>query len=171
MNTDLSMDEFEGEFADPTLAPLLTELRGLATAPAPAIGADLEAVLAGAAPIGAARARRRATTALVVGLVSTGVLAGGISAAAADALPTPVQRVVARVVNSITPFEIPHPDRSGPLPQAPVDDTIQQMIPYLEKGDIIIDGGNSLFTDTERRCAEQRAVMVFEDNGPEPPGG
>jgi len=32
-----------------------------------------------------------------------------------------------------------------------VDDFIEQLIPYLEKGDIIIDGGNSLFQDTNRR--------------------
>jgi len=29
-----------------------------------------------------------------------------------------------------------------------VDDTIEQLLPHLEAGDIIIDGGNSLFTDT-----------------------
>jgi len=33
----------------------------------------------------------------------------------------------------------------------PVDDFIEQLIPHLEKGDIIIDGGNSLFEDTNRR--------------------
>ena len=33
----------------------------------------------------------------------------------------------------------------------PVDDFIEQLIPYLEPGDIIIDGGNSLFEDTNRR--------------------
>jgi 6-phosphogluconate dehydrogenase len=32
-----------------------------------------------------------------------------------------------------------------------VDDTIEQLLPHLDKGDIIIDGGNSLFTDTARR--------------------
>lgn len=34
-----------------------------------------------------------------------------------------------------------------------VDDTIEQLIPYLEKGDIIIDGGNTHFPDTNRRTA------------------
>lgn len=34
----------------------------------------------------------------------------------------------------------------------PVDDFINLCIPYLQPGDIIIDGGNSLFTDTNRRC-------------------
>ena len=33
----------------------------------------------------------------------------------------------------------------------PVDDFIEQLIPVLEPGDIIIDGGNSLFEDTNRR--------------------
>ncbi len=33
----------------------------------------------------------------------------------------------------------------------PVDDFIDQVIPYLEPGDIIIDGGNSHFPDTNRR--------------------
>jgi 6-phosphogluconate dehydrogenase len=32
-----------------------------------------------------------------------------------------------------------------------VDEFIEQLLPYLEKGDIIIDGGNSLFTDSIRR--------------------
>ncbi|HXE10076.1 MAG TPA: decarboxylating NADP(+)-dependent phosphogluconate dehydrogenase [Verrucomicrobiae bacterium] len=36
----------------------------------------------------------------------------------------------------------------------PVDATIAQILPHLEAGDIIIDGGNSLFTDTERRLKE-----------------
>ncbi|MGL4854913.1 MAG: decarboxylating NADP(+)-dependent phosphogluconate dehydrogenase, partial [Lentisphaeria bacterium] len=36
----------------------------------------------------------------------------------------------------------------------PVDDTIQALIPFLEHGDIIIDGGNSNFTDSERRTCE-----------------
>ena len=33
----------------------------------------------------------------------------------------------------------------------PVDDFIEMIIPYLEKGDILIDGGNSHFPDTIRR--------------------
>ena len=37
---------------------------------------------------------------------------------------------------------------------APVDATIEGLLPYLEKGDIIIDGGNSNYQDTIRRTAE-----------------
>lgn len=35
----------------------------------------------------------------------------------------------------------------------PVDDFIELLLPYLEPGDIIIDGGNSEYTDTMRRTA------------------
>ncbi|MCY7285500.1 MAG: NAD(P)-binding domain-containing protein, partial [Cyanobacteria bacterium CAN_BIN43] len=37
---------------------------------------------------------------------------------------------------------------------APVDATIDQLKPFLEEGDMIIDGGNSLYTDTDRRVAD-----------------
>jgi 6-phosphogluconate dehydrogenase len=37
---------------------------------------------------------------------------------------------------------------------SPVDSVISQLAPLLEKGDVIIDGGNSLFTDTQRRCKD-----------------
>jgi 6-phosphogluconate dehydrogenase len=33
----------------------------------------------------------------------------------------------------------------------PVDDFIESLLPHLEKGDIIIDGGNSHFPDSNRR--------------------
>jgi len=37
---------------------------------------------------------------------------------------------------------------------APVDAVIQQLKPLLDEGDMIIDGGNSLYEDTERRTIE-----------------
>ncbi len=37
---------------------------------------------------------------------------------------------------------------------APVDDTIAQLKPHLAPGDLIIDGGNSFFGNTERRAKE-----------------
>jgi len=37
--------------------------------------------------------------------------------------------------------------KAGPV----VDKFIDQLVPYLDQGDIIIDGGNSLYTDTNRR--------------------
>ena len=39
---------------------------------------------------------------------------------------------------------------------APVDAVIKQMVPLLEEGDILIDGGNSYFRDTDRRIEELR---------------
>ena len=39
----------------------------------------------------------------------------------------------------------------------PVDDLIDRIIPYLEMGDILIDGGNSLYQDTIRRTEHLRA--------------
>jgi 6-phosphogluconate dehydrogenase len=47
-----------------------------------------------------------------------------------------------------------------------VDQTIAQIEAHLEKGDILIDGGNSLFTDTERRCADlERKGLLFVGAG------
>lgn len=43
----------------------------------------------------------------------------------------------------------------------PVDETIAHVLPHLEPGDIIIDGGNSLFTDTIRRVQELEAKGMF----------
>ncbi|SDJ10683.1 NADP-dependent phosphogluconate dehydrogenase [Chryseobacterium jejuense] len=37
---------------------------------------------------------------------------------------------------------------------APVDGAIQTLLPFLDQGDIIIDGGNTYFTDTDRRYKE-----------------
>jgi 6-phosphogluconate dehydrogenase len=43
--------------------------------------------------------------------------------------------------------------KAGP----PVDDFIDQLVPHLDPGDLIIDGGNSLFTDTIRRTKSVEA--------------
>jgi 6-phosphogluconate dehydrogenase len=44
---------------------------------------------------------------------------------------------------------------------APVDNFIEQLLPYLEEGDIIIDGGNTHFPDTERRCKALEAKGIL----------
>ncbi|XP_022646258.1 6-phosphogluconate dehydrogenase, decarboxylating-like isoform X2 [Varroa jacobsoni] len=47
-----------------------------------------------------------------------------------------------------------------------VDDFIQKLIPLLERGDIIIDGGNSQYNDTERRVKEcQKKGILFVGSG------
>jgi 6-phosphogluconate dehydrogenase len=49
---------------------------------------------------------------------------------------------------------------------APVDAVIDELKPLLEPGDIIIDGGNSLYTDTERRTiALEAAGLQFVGMG------
>ncbi|OME87943.1 phosphogluconate dehydrogenase (NADP(+)-dependent, decarboxylating) [Paenibacillus sp. FSL A5-0031] len=40
----------------------------------------------------------------------------------------------------------------------PTDDTINQLVPYLDQGDILIDGGNAYFPDTQRRNKELQAL-------------
>jgi 6-phosphogluconate dehydrogenase len=42
-----------------------------------------------------------------------------------------------------------------------VDQTIEHVLPYLEAGDIVIDGGNSLFTDSNRRAADLAAKGIL----------
>ena len=44
--------------------------------------------------------------------------------------------------------------KAGPA----VDDLIKTLIPLLAKGDVIIDGGNTLYSDTERRTKEVEAA-------------
>lgn len=52
--------------------------------------------------------------------------------------------------------------KAGPA----VDSLIQQLTPLLEPGDVIIDGGNTYFLDTERRTAEVEAQrMLFIGTG------
>ena len=46
---------------------------------------------------------------------------------------------------------------------SPVDETIEKLLPYLDAGDILIDGGNSHFPDTERRvkALESRGLLYI----------
>lgn len=42
-----------------------------------------------------------------------------------------------------------------------VDDLIEECLPFLEKGDVVIDGGNSHYPDTERRVNELKAKGIL----------
>src|SRR5690606_26850390 len=42
----------------------------------------------------------------------------------------------------------------------PVDAVLSELRPLLDEGDIVIDGGNSLYQDTERRAAETQGTGV-----------
>jgi 6-phosphogluconate dehydrogenase len=44
---------------------------------------------------------------------------------------------------------------------APVDELIEECLPFLEAGDVVIDGGNSLFTDTARRCEYLQKKNIY----------
>jgi 6-phosphogluconate dehydrogenase len=58
---------------------------------------------------------------------------------------------VEEFVNSIEkPRKIILMVKAGPA----VDEVISEIVPYLSKGDILIDGGNTFFKDTERRAKE-----------------
>lgn len=48
----------------------------------------------------------------------------------------------------------------------PVDEIIEECLPFLEKGDILIDGGNSHYPDTERRVIQlQEKGILFLGTG------
>lgn len=58
---------------------------------------------------------------------------------------------IEQLVNSVSrPRKVMMMVKAG----APVDELIAQLIPHLSPGDVIIDGGNSDFHDTERRVKE-----------------
>jgi len=65
-----------------------------------------------------------------------------------------------RIVGTYTPKELcdalERPRRILLMVKAgsPVDDVIAEFKPFLEKGDLLIDGGNSYFLDTERRTRD-----------------
>lgn len=46
---------------------------------------------------------------------------------------------------------------------SPIDSVIEQLIELMEPGDIIIDGGNTHYTDTERRtkCVEEKGLLYI----------
>lgn len=47
--------------------------------------------------------------------------------------------------------------KAGP----PVDAMLSQLKPYLEEGDVVVDGGNSFFQDTIRRDAEFQGTGIY----------
>ncbi len=48
----------------------------------------------------------------------------------------------------------------------PVDMVIEQILPFMQKGDLIIDGGNSHFPDTIRRCRQiQEKALLYIGTG------
>ncbi len=52
------------------------------------------------------------------------------------------------------------------IPENGVDQLIEDLIPFISEGDVLIDGGNSYFRDTERRSEElQRKNILYIGTG------
>jgi 6-phosphogluconate dehydrogenase len=111
---------------------------------------------------------------MAIGMVGLGVMGRnlvlnieekGFSASAYDAWPEPVDKFIAQTAGkkiegfkSIQEFaqSLRRPRRIIMLVKAGevVDKTIAGLLPYLEPGDLLVDGGNEYFMNTERRTKE-----------------
>lgn len=77
--------------------------------------------------------------------------------------PITATRTIEELVQSIRP---PRPIILMVQAGGPVDQVIAELTPYLDPGDIVVDGGNSFFQDTRRRAAEvERAGFRFIGTG------
>ncbi|MBD0294768.1 MAG: NADP-dependent phosphogluconate dehydrogenase [Flavisolibacter sp.] len=79
-----------------------------------------------------------------------------IAALESDATPGAVVKGVSSLAEFVKLLEVPRKIMLLVPAGKPVDDVIESLIPLLEKGDIIIDGGNSYYKDTVRRDAYLR---------------
>ncbi len=79
-----------------------------------------------------------------------------IAALEADASPGVVVKGVTSLTEFVKMLEVPRRVMLLVPAGKPVDDVIESLIPLLEKGDIIIDAGNSFYKDTVRRDAYLR---------------
>lgn len=79
-----------------------------------------------------------------------------IAALEADATPGTVVKGVTSLTEFIKMLEVPRRIMLLVPAGKPVDEVIETLIPLLEKGDIIIDAGNSYYKDTIRRDAYLR---------------
>ena len=97
--------------------------------------------------------------------MSERLVRGGHEVVGYDLNPESVERVVAIGAGGATSLEDLVTQLAGPraiwimVPHgAPVDSTIEALRPMIDPGDIIIDGGNSLYKETMRRHAECAAA-------------
>ncbi len=119
MGHDLGLDDdaverfLTGDVLLGQLGTFVATVRGLSAGGVPRPSAELFAFLNGetgpsglatVTPIGSGRWRRRVMVASLAALVAGSV----VSAAAAEVLPSVVQRPVAAIINALTPFEV-HP--------------------------------------------------------------
>jgi 6-phosphogluconate dehydrogenase len=117
---------------------------------------------------------------MAIGMVGLGVMGrnlalnieeNGFSVAAYDAWPEPVDKFLAAAqgrnvagFKSVEEFvkNLRRPRRIILLVKAGeiVDQTIASLKPFLEAGDVIVDGGNEYFKNTERRAKELEASGI-----------
>lgn len=79
-----------------------------------------------------------------------------VSALEADATPGTTVKGVTSLTEFVNLLAVPRKIMLLVPAGKPVDDVIEGLIPLLEEGDIIIDGGNSYYKDTVRRDAYLR---------------
>ena len=98
---------------------------------------------------------------------------GGHRVISFDRSPEAIQRVVD--IGAVGAHSLADFVKQLSLPRAiwlmvpsgdPVDQTIEQLLPSLSKGDVVIDGGNSNYKDSIRRAAKlKQQSMHFVDAG------
>jgi len=88
------------------------------------------------------------------------LIRGGHECVVFDVSPKAVQELVGEKAVGATDFRDFVKKLAKPraiwlmVPAAVVDKTISELVPHLEKGDILIDGGNSYYVDDLRRAKE-----------------
>ncbi len=94
------------------------------------------------------------------------LLRGGHQCVVFDLAPKAVEALVKEGANGASSFENLARKLERPravwlmVPAAAVDSTIASLLPHLESGDILIDGGNSYYIDDIRRARELSAKGV-----------
>ena len=94
------------------------------------------------------------------------LLKGGHQCVVFNRTPKPVNELVEEKATGSTSLEdlVTKLDRPRAIwlmvPAAAVDETIRSLVPLLESGDILIDGGNSYYVDDIRRAKELQAKQI-----------
>ena len=100
--------------------------------------------------------------------MSERLVLGGHRVIGYDRSPEAIQRVVDQgalgahsLADLVNQLSIPRAIWLMVPAGAPVDDTIEQLLPHLQGADIIVDGGNSNYKDTLRRAAHLKSQHVY----------
>lgn len=100
------------------------------------------------------------------------LLRGGIAVVGYDPGGAALARAAERGIATATSLDVMLAALPAPrmiwlmVPAAAVDETLATLVPQLQPGDIVVDGGNSNYKETQRRAAELAArQLVFIDVG------